>query len=151
MRNLTKMMMAIAFAFTMFTVAPQSAVAEMKAHKVVLHLDDADPKRMNMVLNNVKNVRKYYDAKGEKVTIEVVAYGPGLHMLRADTSPVADRIAKMSLEIDNLQFSACGNTHRGMSKKAGKKIVMLEEATMVPSGVVQLIALQEDGYSYVRP
>ena len=135
----------------MFTVAPQSAVAEMKAHKVVLHLDDKDPKRMNMVLNNVKNVRKYYDAKGEKVIIEVVAYGPGLHMLRADTSPVADRIAKMSLEIDNLQFSACGNTHRGMSKKAGKKIVMLEEATMVPSGVVQLIALQEEGYSYVRP
>ena len=151
MRNLTKLMMAIAFAFTMFTVAPQSAVAEMKAHKVVLHLDDSDPKRMNMVLNNVKNVRKYYDAKGEKVVIEVVAYGPGLHMLRADTSPVADRIAKMSLEIDNLQFSACGNTHRGMSKKAGKKIVLIEEATMVPSGVVQLIALQEDGYSYVRP
>ena len=151
MKNLTKLMMAIAFAFTMFTVAPQSAVAEMKAHKVVLHLDDKDPKRMNMVLNNVKNVRKYYDSKGEKVIIEVVAYGPGLHMLRADTSPVAERIAKMSLEIDNLQFSACGNTHRGMSKKAGKKIVMLEEATMVPSGVVQLITLQEDGYSYVRP
>jgi len=143
--------MAIAFAFTMFTVAPQSAVAEMKTHKVVLHLDDSDPKRMNMVLNNVKNVRKYYDAKGEKVVIEVVAYGPGLHMLRKDTSPVADRIAKMSLEIDNLQFSACGNTHRGMSKKAGKKIELIEEATMVPSGVVQLIALQEEGYSYVRP
>ena len=151
MKKITKLMMAIAFAITMFAAAPQSAVAEMKEHKVVLHLDDKDPKRMNMVLNNVKNVRKYYDAKGEKVIIEVVAYGPGLHMLRADTSPVADRIAKMTLEIDNLQFSACGNTHRGMSKKAGKKIELIEEATMVPSGVVQLIALQEEGYSYVRP
>ena len=151
MKNLTKLMMAIAFAFTMFTVAPQSAVAEMKVHKVAIHVDEADPKKMNMALNNVANVRKYYDAKGEKVIIELVAYGPGLHMLRADTSPVAERIAKMSLEIDNLQFSACGNTHNKMSKKAGKKIVLLDEAKMVTSGVVQLIALQEDGYSYIRP
>ncbi len=151
MKNLTKLMMVIAFAFTIFTIAPQSVMAEMKVHKVAIHVDESDPKKMNMALNNVKNVRKYYDAKGEKVIIEVVVYGPGLHMLRKDTSPVADRIAKMSLEIDNLQFSACGNTHSKMSKKAGKKIELIEEATMVPSGVVQLIALQEAGYSYVRP
>ena len=151
MRNLTKLMMAIAFAFTIFTVAPQSAVAEMKVHKVAIHVDEADPKKMNMALNNVQNVRKYYDSKGEKVIIELVAYGPGLNMFRVDKSPVADRIAQMSLEIDNLQFSACGNTHRKMSKKAGKKIVLIDEAVMVTSGVVQLIALQEEGYSYVRP
>jgi intracellular sulfur oxidation DsrE/DsrF family protein len=151
MKKLTKLIMVFAFALTMFAAAPQSVIAEMKAHKVAIHVDEADPKKLNMALNNVANVRKYYDAKGEKVIIEVVAYGPGLHMLRADTSPVADRIAKMSLEIDNLQFSACGNTHRVMSKKAGKKIELISEATMVPSGVVQLIALQEDGYSYVRP
>lgn len=120
-------------------------------HKVAIHVDDNDPKRMNMALNNVKNVRKYYDSVGEKVLIEVVAYGPGLHMLRSDTSPVADRISTMSLEIEDLTFSACGNTHAAMSKKAGEKIKLLDEATMVPSGVVQLIALQEKGYAYVRP
>ena len=151
MKKLSQIIMVFAFAFAMFTIAPQSVNAEMKVHKVAIHVDEADPKKMNMALNNVANVRKYYDSKGEKVIIELVAYGPGLHMLRADTSPVADRIAKMSLEIDNLQFSACGNTHSKMSKKAGKKVVLLDEAKMVTSGVVQLIALQEDGYSYIRP
>jgi len=120
-------------------------------HKVAIHVDDNDPKRMNMALNNIKNIRKYYDSAGEKVQIELVAYGPGLHMLRADTSPVAERISAMSLEIEDLTFSACGNTHAAMSKKAGEAIKLLDEATMVPSGVVQLIELQEKGYAYVRP
>lgn len=125
--------------------------AEKKVHKIVVHVDQNDPRVMNMALNNVANVNRYYKAKGEKVTIEVVAYGPGLHMFRADTSPVRDRIAKMGLELDNLKFSACGNTHRKMSKKAGKQVKLLDEAKMVPSGVVQIIELQEKGYAYVRP
>ncbi len=125
--------------------------ADEIVHKVAIHIDENDPKRMNMALNNVANVRKYYDSKGEKVEIEVVAYGPGLHMFRSDTSPVKDRISVMALEIDNLTFSACGNTHTAMSKKAGKEIELIEEAAMVPSGVVQLILLQEEGYAYVRP
>ena len=151
MKTLSNMIMAAAFALTMFAISPATVNAQEVVHKVAVHVDDSDPKKMNLALNIVANVRKYYDSIGEKVIIEVVAYGPGLHMLRADTSPVADRIAKMSLEIDNLVFSACGNTRSKMAKKAGKDIPILEEARMVKSGVVQLIELQEKGYSYVRP
>jgi len=139
------------FMVILLALAPLSSFAADGAHKVVIHVDDNDPARMNMALNNVANVKKYYDSVGEKVEIEVVAYGPGLHMLRSDTSPVSDRIAAMSLEIDDLTFSACGNTHANMSKKAGKDIVLVDEANMVPSGVIQLIALQEKGYAYIRP
>lgn len=134
-----------------FTFANVAWTGDDSVHKVAIHVDDNDPKRMNMALNNIKNLRKYYDSVGEKVQIELVAYGPGLHMLRADTSPVADRISAMSLEIEDLTFSACGNTHAAMSKKAGEEVKLLDEANMVPSGVVQLIALQEKGYAYVRP
>jgi intracellular sulfur oxidation DsrE/DsrF family protein len=146
MRILTNILSAAFLA--LFLTGP--AFAET-VHKVAIHVDQNDKRVMNMALNNVVNVRKYYEAKGEKIIIEVVAYGPGLHMFRADTSPVKDRIAKMGLEIDNLQFSACGNTHRKMSKKLGKSVELISEAKMVPSGVVQLIELQEKGYAYVRP
>ncbi|MFT6875022.1 MAG: intracellular sulfur oxidation DsrE/DsrF family protein [Granulosicoccus sp.] len=120
-------------------------------HKVAIHVDENDPARMNMALNNVVNVQKYYESIGDTVEIELVAYGPGLHMFRSDTSPVKERISFMALELDNLTFSACGNTHAAMSKKSGKEIVLIDEANMVPSGVVQLIALQEQGYAYIRP
>jgi len=87
---------------------------------------------MNMALNNAKNIQKYYDGVGEEVEIRIVAYGPGLHMLRADTSPVAHRIETMSLELPNLTFAACGNTHAAMSAKADKEVELLEEAELVP-------------------
>ena len=142
---------SLAFAVIAMFVASTVSIAGEKVHHVAFHVDQNDPQVMNMTLNNVKNVRKYYDSKGEKVTIEVVAYGPGLMMLVEDKSPVKERIAAMSLEISDLKFSACGNTHQAMSKKAGKDVKLVSEAEMVQSGVVRLIELQEDGYAYVRP
>jgi intracellular sulfur oxidation DsrE/DsrF family protein len=87
------------------------------------------------------------------VDVDVVTYGPGLHMLRADTSPVLDRIKSLkdSAFPSKIQFSACGNTKEGMEKKEGHPINVLSEAVIVPSGVVRLIELQEKGWSYVRP
>ena len=85
--------------------------------------------------------------------IEIVTYGPGLHMLRADTSPVQDRLKRLK-ELafpGNIQFSACGNTKQGMEKAEGHAISIVPNATIVSSGVVQLMELQEQGWSYVRP
>jgi len=143
-------MIAFAMLAGMTFFAAETHAAGFK-HRVAVHVDSSDPKVMNLALNNVQNIKKFYDSKGESVAIEVVAYGPGLHMLRADTSPVKERVAVMSLGITNLIFSACGNTHARMSKKAGKTVVLLSEARKVPSGVIQLIKLQEEGYSYIRP
>jgi len=141
-------LLAVVSAGTLFNTL---IAGDTAMHKVAIHVDENDPARMNMALNNVANVNKYYESIGETVEIELVAYGPGLHMFRTDTSPVKDRISVLSLELDNLTFSACGNTHNAMQKKAGKDIVLMDEANVVPSGVVQLIALQEKGYAYVRP
>lgn len=132
-------------------LAPLTAWAEGMVHKVAIHVDQNDPKVMNMALNNAANVNKYYQSQGDTVEIEMVAYGPGLNMFIPGKSPVADRISTMSLEMENLSFAACGNTHRKMSQKAGKEIPLMSEAVVVPSGVVRLIELQEQGYAYVRP
>ena len=106
-----------------------------------------------MALNNATNVIEYYRARNEDVEIDVVAYGPGLHMLRADTSPVQDRIKHLK-EIatpGKIQFSACNNTKQGMEKAEGHAISIVPDASIVPSGVIRLMELQEQGWSYVRP
>ena len=120
-------------------------------HQVIFHVDQNDPQIINMILNNVQNAVNYYKEQGDTVTIEVVAYGPGLTMFVADKSPVADRIKRMSLDIDQLAFKACGNTHKNMSKKAGKALKLLDTAEITPSGVIRLIEPQEQGYAYTRP
>ena len=95
----------------------------------------------------------FYRAKGEDVDVDIVAYGPGLHMLRADTSPVQDRLKQLKGNAfpSKVQFSACGNTKENMEKKEGHSIAVLSDATVVPSGVVQLMEKQEKGWSYLRP
>ncbi|MFT5065299.1 MAG: intracellular sulfur oxidation DsrE/DsrF family protein [Reinekea sp.] len=125
--------------------------AEGESHFVAIHVDQNDPQVMNMALNNAQNVANYYESQGDEVTIELVAYGLGMQMFVAETSPVADRIAAMSLSLENLSFSACGNTHAAMQKRAGIDVPLLEEVNMTPSGVVRLIELQEQGFAYVRP
>ena len=134
-----------------FAASTTFAMAEGQTHKIAVHVDQADPQVLNMALNNVQNVQSYYKEHGDTVEIEVVAYGPGLQMLVEGKSPVADRIVTMALESDSLQFSACANTMAGMKKKTGQDVVLLDEAQIVPSGVVRLVELQEQGYTYIRP
>ncbi len=141
----------LALAGLIAAATAQPAMAEGKTHYLAIHVNDNDKAKMNIALNNAANVTKYYQAQGDTVQIEVVAYGPGLHMYRTDTSPVKHRIATMSLENENLKFSACGNTMNLMTKKEGKKPELIGEAELVQSGVVRLIELQEDGWSYLKP
>jgi uncharacterized protein len=120
-------------------------------HKVAIQVSQNDKAAMDVALNNVRNITEYYKQKGETVAIEVVTYGPGLHMLRSDTSPVKDRIAPMALENPSVTFIACGNTQMNQSKAEGKPVALVSEAKVVPSGVVRLMELQKQGYAYIRP
>ena len=133
--------------------ASAGAAADGKPHHIAIQIDQNDPQVMNMVLNNATNVIEYYRARNEDVDVDVVAYGPGLHMLRADTSPVQDRIRRLKDMVfpGKIMFSACDNTKQGMEKTEGHAISILPDATIVPSGVVRLMELQEQGWSYVRP
>ena len=135
----------------MMALTPVMALAEGVMHKVAIHVDENDPAVMNMALNNAKNVASYYASVGDQVEIELVAYGPGLNMFVEGKSPVADRLAVMTMEMPMLTLSACGNTHQAMSAKAGMDVPLLSDVGIVPSGVVRLIELQEAGYAYVRP
>ena len=134
--------------------AEQSKVTKSAAaatHKLAIQVNQNDKAVMDLALNNAKNVVDYYKAKGETVAIEIVTYGPGLHMLRADTSPVKERIAPMSLEHPNIAFIACGNTQANQSKAEGKPVTLISEAKVMPSGVVRLMELQKQGYAYIKP
>jgi uncharacterized protein len=120
-------------------------------HRLSVQVDVNDPATMNLALNNVSNTVQHYSEMGQKVEIEVVAFGPGLHMLRDDTSPVKARIKSMSETMPELTFSACGNTRENMAKVEAKDIPLISQAKVTKSGVVRLMELQERGWSYLRP
>ncbi len=114
-------LMSMAFASAGFA-------ADGKPHHISIQIDQNDPQVMNLVLNNATNVVEYYRGKNEAVDIDIVAYGPGLHMLRSDTSPVQDRVKRLKDMAfpGKIQFSACANTRLGMEKAEGHPIPILD-------------------------
>ena len=129
----------------------QAVARDGSHHHLVIHIDDNDKGKMNLSLNNAANVTKYYQSKGQSVKIEIVAYGPGLMMLRPDKSPVTERIKNFAGSFDNITFAACANTMKKMSKKAGKPISVFNFAKQVDSGVIQIMRRQDQGWHYLRP
>ena len=125
--------------------------ADGKPHRLALQISDNTPDKMNAVLNVAANTARYYSGKGEEVEIEIVAFNAGLHMLRADTSPVKDRIVGFQKSMPNVSFKACQNTMAGMEKAEGKPVTLIADIETTPSGVTRLIELSETGWTIVRP
>src|SRR5260370_9480426 len=133
-------------ALASLTLVSVALAGDTKAqHRVLIHVDQNDPAVMNLALNNATNVIEYYRSKGQEVAVDVVTYGPGLHMLRADTSPVQDRIKQLRNVAfpSTIQFTACNVTRQGMEQKEGHPIDLMSEAVVVPSGVLHLVVLEE--------
>jgi len=127
------------------------AAVETKQHKLAVHVDQNDPAVMRLALGNSRNAYEVYASMAEEIAIEIVCYGPGLHMLRDDTSPVKDEIRATRARVPQLAFVACNNTKRAMEKAEGKAIPIIQEAVVVPAGVVRLVELQEQGFKYIKP
>ena len=119
--------------------------------QVALHVNFNDPERLNYVLNNAKNIYQHYHQKGMKIEIRIFAHGPGLHMFRDDTSPVKKRVSNLAASQDGLSFYACSNTRERMEKAEGKTLTIMDEASMVSSGIAEIMELQIQGWNYIKP
>ena len=152
MTRLLKFGVVALFAAVAMIFVPAAGKAKSNGtHKMALQISDNDKDKMNAVLNVAANVSRYYSDKGEEVEIEIVAFNAGLHMLRADTTPVAGRLKSFAQGMPNVKFQACDNTLTGMTKKEGKKPPLVTNANLVPAGVVRLMELNEKGWTIIRP
>ena len=143
-REVVSMMVVCAVAALLFTPPAATQIREVsvgKGHRLVLQVNTDEPAMMNLALNNAANVEQYYRDLGEKVEIEIVAFGPGLHMLRDDTSPVKERIKALREKAPHVVFAVCDNTRRRMEKEEGRTLAFIPGAVIVPSGVVRLMEL----------
>jgi uncharacterized protein len=119
------------------------AQANAQRSRVVIQVSDADPGKWNLALNNAKNIQT--DLGAANVDVEVVAYGPGIGMLKMD-SPVAGRIDEASTA--GVKVVACENT---MKAQKLARTDMLNGIGYVPAGVVELMSKQQQGWAYIRP
>lgn len=112
--------------------------------KAVFHINFADPERHEHALGNIENVLK--EVGDDQVTIEVVCHGKGLAMLVEEKSSLKEKIAGLSAK--KVRFKACENT---MRKEKITKEQLLSGVDTVPSGAVEVVRKQRDGFSYFKP
>ena len=124
-------------------MAPLTTAAQEVKTRLVVQVSDADPARWNLVLNNVRNVQDELGA--DKVIIEVVAYGPGIGMLKFD-APSNGRV--LEAQQSGVRLLACENTMRNQKLARAD---MHPNVSYVPAGVVQIIRRQQEGWAYLRP
>ena len=132
--------------FPLLAAAPAFAQQKKPAagkQRVIFQVSDNDPGKWSLALNNAKNVQT--DLGKDKVQIEIVAYGPGLGMLKSD-SKVADRLAG-ALD-DSVGLIACENT---MHQTKVTRDQMYDGIAYVQAGVTHIMKRQQEGWAYIRP
>ncbi len=113
------------------------------ATRIVVQVNESDAKKWNGILSNIHNIQ---DELGKgKVALAVVAIGPGLDMLMADSlaaNGVQDALA------DGVEFVACENT---MKARNIKKDDLIEGIGYARAGYVEIVRRQQQGWNYLRP
>jgi intracellular sulfur oxidation DsrE/DsrF family protein len=137
--------LAAATALVLLASAATVAQAQHSAirSRVVIQVSDGEATKWNLALNNAHNIQT--DLGAANVDIEIVAYGPGIGMLKLD-SPLANRVGEMTAA--GVKIMACENTMHSRGLAASD---MLNGIGYVGSGVVEIMQRQEQGWSYIRP
>jgi len=130
------------FFFLAMTLFTSLGIAQQK-QRLIIQVSDNDPAKWALALNNAQNVQQ--DLGKDKVQIEIVAYGPGLEMLKAE-SKVAERLAgAMDASVGLI---ACENT---MTTQKVPKSAMYPGIDYVKAGVTHIMKRQREGWAYIRP
>lgn len=116
--------------------------AQTKQHKIVFEITSADSVEQETMLRQIGNVGK--DAPGTQ--IEVVCHGPAIQMLIKSKTLLAPMMEDLKNK-QGVRFAACANSMRRNNIEPAQ---LVSVATVVPNGVMEVVAKQEDGWSYIK-
>ena len=139
-----KTLPALCLALTsLLLIALTPGAAAAADNQVVIQVSDNDKGKWSLALNNARNLQAAFGK--DKVDIEIVVYGPGIGMLKAD-SLVGNRVTDAAAK--GVKVVACQNT---MKAKKLSPQDMLASVGYVPGGVVEIMQRQKQGWAYIRP
>jgi uncharacterized protein len=125
-------------------LAPIASHADGARHRAVIQVSDNDPAKWNLALNVAENLQESYGKSN--VDVEIVAYGPGLNMLKSE-SKVVGRLNKA--QDQSVTLVACANTMRKM--KVTKADLQPGSVIAADGGVVHIFKRQSEGWDTIRP
>lgn len=126
-----------------------SLTREADPNRVLLHLDNAAPDKMQAVLDQAESLLDEAERQGRAMQLEIIANSRGIDLLRAGVSPHAERMAHMKQRHANLHWVACGQSIARFTS-AGEKVVLLPTTQTAPTAIGEIITRLQQGWTYVR-
>ncbi len=133
--------LGLMIAFLLAPVAACAADAASERNRMVFQVNEDDSRKWNTVLANINNVQEELG----RVEVAVVVIGPGLGMLKADALTANKVQDAMSAGV---RFVACGNS---MTAQKLVKDDMIDGIAYAKAGYVEIMRLQQQGWTYIRP
>jgi len=126
-----------------------SLTREADPNRVMLHLDSAEPGRMEAVLDRAEQLLDEAEREGRGMQLEIVANSHGINLMRAGVSPHAARIARMTQRHANLHWVACSQTIARFTGE-GQHVELLPTARAAPTAIGEIVSRLQQGWTYVR-
>ena len=134
--------------------APFPALSQQQpengAWRIVMHVNTVDEYMQNAMLEETETFLKAFDDSGQKVEVEIVAYGAGLSLLMADRTAHAKRISNLQNRYSNLTFTACKRSIIRIAEIQDDDVELLPKTQVAPSGISQILKRQQEGWHYIR-
>jgi len=116
--------------------------AQNKApHKIIFQMVTGDTASHKMLMKQFANILSI----APDAQIEVVCHGPGLQMMMLEKTIVANKIA--ALKEKGVVFNVC---EFSMKERKVERSMLIEQATLVPAGIIEIVEKQEQGWSYIK-
>jgi hypothetical protein len=162
MPRLATIPLLLVMLLTSLALSPPARAQEDGVMKVVYHADFADPRRFSAMLTSIHNMVTWYENQLADYDVRIVFVAHGIRFLTddrlADTPFAADSALEerrenlkgrlMALqETKDVKLELCEITRTQIGLDSAK---LYPAVTAVGSGVVQLAALQRQGFSYIK-
>ena len=116
----------------------------MSEYKVLFHIDELN--KWKILLANVSNLLA--GMEHDALHIEVVANGEAVQYYDLNQELYANKNLMITLHKKGVKFVACNNALKSLGLEKERIIPLVE---VVPSGVVEIVKRQSEGFVYIKP
>lgn len=129
---------------------PQTTPNNSQNWRLMLHVSTANPKRLNIVLNEAEALLEEYAHLEKKLELEILTNSDGLALVNNTGKDYNKRLQKLQQKYDNIAVMVCRQTLKRIQREQGNKLTLLPRAKVVPSAINQIVKRQRSGWSYIR-
>ncbi|MGB9577994.1 MAG: hypothetical protein ACPL3S_01845, partial [Halothiobacillaceae bacterium] len=117
--------------------------------RLVLHVDSGTPERFASLLDQTQALLEEARQHGRPLQVAVIANSGGIDILRASTTPQAERIRALQAAYPNLSFIGCWQTLSRL-KDNGQDTRLLPGVQLAPTALDAIVERLQNGWTYIK-